>query len=105
VIALVLAVVATASPPCPPFEEVAARVWEFRARTMPFSADDIPRMERPAGMVRSWSRATVDQQRVQVGALATCLKVATAKRHGHLPGALMFASYVRHSRACIGSWT
>jgi hypothetical protein len=78
VIALVLAVVATASPPCPPFEEVAARVWEFRARTMPFSADDIPRMERPAGMVRSWSRATVDQQRVQVGALATCLKVATA---------------------------
>lgn len=77
-IGLVLAVLAAPPPPCPPFEEVAARVWEFRARTMPFSSDDIPRLERPAGLVRSWSKASVEKQRTELRVLSSCLSMATA---------------------------
>jgi Bacterial protein of unknown function (DUF885) len=77
-IGLVLAVLASAAPPCPPFEEVATRFWEFRARTMPFSSDDIPRLERPAGLVRSWSKRSVEKQRTELAALSSCLSMATA---------------------------
>ena len=75
-----LLLILTASPPpaCPAFEQLATRVWEFRARTMPFSADDIPRLERPLGLVRSWSKASVDAQRTELAALAECLTVSTA---------------------------
>lgn len=75
-----LLLVAAASVPhsCPPFEDLATRVWEFRARTMPFSADDIPRLERPPGLVRSWSKASVVAQRAEAAALGECLAVATA---------------------------
>jgi hypothetical protein len=78
VIGFLFALLATVPPACPPFEEVAAQVWEFRARTMPFSADDIPRLERPAGLVRSWSKESVNQQRAQAGVLAACLTQVTA---------------------------
>ena len=33
--------------------------WQWRAQEQPFSDDDIPRIERPAGMVIDWSPATV----------------------------------------------
>jgi Bacterial protein of unknown function (DUF885) len=75
---LVLAVFFAATPPCPSFEEVATRFWEFRARTMPFSSDDIPRLERPAGLVRSWSKGSVEKQRTELAALSSCLSMATA---------------------------
>jgi len=45
---------------------------------MPFSADDIPRLERPAGLVRSWSKESVNEQRAQAGVLAACLTQVTA---------------------------
>jgi hypothetical protein len=77
-IALFLVVSAAAPPSCPSFDDLAARVWEFRARTMPFSGDDIPRLERPAGLVRSWSKASVEAQRVQVAAFSGCLAATTA---------------------------
>ncbi len=77
-IALSLLVLAAAPLTCPAFDELATRVWEFRARTMPFSVDDIPRLERPPGLVRSWSRASVQRQRDEAAALADCLANATA---------------------------
>ncbi len=70
---------AAAPASCPAFDEMATRVWEFRARTMPFSVDDIPRLERPPGLVRSWSKASVQRQREELAALADCLAIATAK--------------------------
>jgi hypothetical protein len=39
-----------------------ARFWEWRAATQPFGADDIPRIERPAGLVIDWSAAAVAQR-------------------------------------------
>src|SRR3954447_18534888 len=33
--------------------------WAWRARTAPFTSDDVNRLERPGG-IRDWSRAAVD---------------------------------------------
>ena len=77
-IGLLLVAAVSVSPSCPSFEDLAMRVWEFRARTMPFSADDIPRLERPPGLVRSWSKVSVEAQRTEAAALAECRAVATA---------------------------
>jgi hypothetical protein len=77
-IGVLLMVAAAAQPACPRFEELAAQIWEFRARTMPFSGDDIPRLERPPGLVRSWSKASVDTQRAEARTFSACLASATA---------------------------
>jgi hypothetical protein len=77
VIGLLVMAAAAARPSCPAFEELATQVWEFRVRTMPFSADDIPRVERPPGLVRSWSQASVQAQRAEAAALGKCLTAAT----------------------------
>lgn len=53
--------------------ELSARFWEWRARTQPFSADDIPRLERPPGLRRSWSAASVAGMRAELAALRSCL--------------------------------
>ena len=42
---------------------LASDFWSWRAITQPFSLDDIPRIERPAGVKRSWSVAAVQDQR------------------------------------------
>ncbi len=44
---------------------------------MPFSADDIPRLERPLGLIRSWSKASVEAQRAEAKGLSDCLASAT----------------------------
>ena len=36
--------------------------WAWRAKSAPFTADDVNRIERPGGM-RDWSRASIDQRR------------------------------------------
>src|SRR3954451_12843214 len=43
--------------------DLASEFWTWRATTQPFNLDDIPRIERPAGVKRSWSVATVQDQR------------------------------------------
>lgn len=40
-------------------QAVSARFWEWRATEQPFTDDDIPRLERPAGFVARWSAADV----------------------------------------------
>jgi hypothetical protein len=42
---------------------LASEFWSWRATTQPFSLDDVPRTERPAGLKRSWSVASVQDQR------------------------------------------
>jgi hypothetical protein len=44
------------------FEALANDFWQWRARYQPFSKDDIPRIERPAGP-RDWSAASIAKQK------------------------------------------
>jgi uncharacterized protein (DUF885 family) len=46
-------------------EQFAAEFWNWRARYQPFSTDDIPRLEHPAGE-RDWSAASIAKQRAQL---------------------------------------
>jgi uncharacterized protein (DUF885 family) len=45
-------------------QQFAADFWAWRARHQPFSTDDIPRLEHPAGE-RDWSARSIAQQRMQ----------------------------------------
>src|SRR4051812_48871809 len=40
--------------------------WKWRTNEMPFSMDDIPRLERPVGWVADWSAATVEKRRAEL---------------------------------------
>ena len=40
--------------------------WTWRAMTQPFNLDDIPRIERPHGVKRSWSVQSVQDQRMKL---------------------------------------
>jgi uncharacterized protein (DUF885 family) len=46
-------------------EQFAAEFWSWRARYQPFSTDDIPRLEHPAGE-RDWSTGSIARQRKQL---------------------------------------
>ena len=46
-------------------EQFAGEFWSWRARYQPFSADDIPRLEYPAGE-RDWSARSIENQRKQL---------------------------------------
>ncbi len=71
--ALALALAAVGGFQCPAtLQELSAKFWEWRARTQPFSTDDIPRLERPQGVRRSWSAASVAQMRTELAALRSC---------------------------------
>jgi uncharacterized protein (DUF885 family) len=43
-------------------QDFSARFWQWRAQEQPFTNDDIPRIERPAGFKVDWSSATVSQR-------------------------------------------
>ncbi len=45
------------------FDELAKEFWTWRAVEQPFSLDDIPRIDRPAGWKADWSPTTVAQRR------------------------------------------
>jgi hypothetical protein len=42
--------------------ELSDSFWQWRAAEQPFSDDDIPRLERPAGLVVDWSPSTIQQR-------------------------------------------
>lgn len=44
-------------------EKLASDLWAWRARTEQYTNDDVTRMERPAGVMRDWSAASVERQR------------------------------------------
>jgi uncharacterized protein (DUF885 family) len=46
--------------------KLASDFWSWRAEYQPFNQDDIPRIERPAGLARSWSQAVVARQRADL---------------------------------------
>jgi uncharacterized protein (DUF885 family) len=46
--------------------ELSDSFWQWRAQEQPFTDDDIPRIERPAGLVIDWSSQTVAQRLQQL---------------------------------------
>jgi uncharacterized protein (DUF885 family) len=48
--------------------KLASDLWTWRAQYQLFSADDIPRLERPSGLKRSWSKDTVARQKADLAA-------------------------------------
>ena len=54
---------ATAQDSLPKF---ASDYWAWRAQYQPFNADDIPRLERPNGMHRSWSKEAIARQKTDL---------------------------------------
>ena len=49
-------------------EKLATDFWTWRAIYQPFSNDDIPRIERPTGLRRSWSAQSVARQKADLAA-------------------------------------
>jgi uncharacterized protein (DUF885 family) len=47
-------------------DELSDSFWQWRAQEQPFSADDIPRIERPANLVIDWSPQTIAQRRQEL---------------------------------------
>jgi hypothetical protein len=48
--------------------ELSDTFWQWRAQEQPFSGDDIPRIDRPAGLVVDWSPQTITQRLQQLDA-------------------------------------
>jgi hypothetical protein len=46
--------------------ELSDSFWQWRAQEQPFGGDDIPRIERPAGLVIDWSPQTITQRLQQL---------------------------------------
>lgn len=49
-------------------QKLASDFWSWRARYGQYTSDDVPRMERPSGVVRDWSAAGVEAQRKDLAA-------------------------------------
>src|SRR3954468_18519639 len=50
-------------------DQLARDFWAWRAVSQPFSGDDIPRIDRPAGWVPDWSAGAVEGQRKALAGL------------------------------------
>ena len=50
-------------------DQLATDFWGWRTQYQPFNNDDIPRVERPSGLKRSWSAAAVARQEADIAAL------------------------------------
>ena len=61
-------------------EKLATDFWTWRAQTAPFNNDDVPRMERPAGLKRSWSAASIAKQRAELAAFESRYKKIDASK-------------------------
>ena len=49
--------------------ELSDSFWQWRAQEQPFTNDDIPRIDRPAGFVVDWSAKTIAQRLQQLAGL------------------------------------
>jgi Bacterial protein of unknown function (DUF885) len=47
-------------------DKLATDFWTWRAQWQPFNSDDIPRIERPAGLKQSWSAESIAHQRADL---------------------------------------
>jgi hypothetical protein len=49
-------------------DKLATDFWTWRAQWQPFNSDDIPRIERPAGLTPSWTAESIAHQRADLSA-------------------------------------
>ncbi|MGH9547509.1 MAG: DUF885 family protein [Terriglobales bacterium] len=56
----------SSGPPANALQQLSSDFWTWRAAEQPFSGDDIPRLERPAGWAGDWSASTVAKRRAQL---------------------------------------
>ena len=47
-------------------DQLSSDFWTWRARTAPYSGDDVNRIERPQGLRRDWSAKAIEDQRRQL---------------------------------------
>ncbi len=67
-IGMLLAAAATAQQPLSDLQNLSADFWTWRASEQPFSFDDIPRLDRPAGWTADWSASTIARRRDELTA-------------------------------------
>src|SRR4029077_19955967 len=53
-------------PPPSALQQLSSEFWEWRASEQPFSFDDIPRLDRPAGWAADWSSSTIAKRREEL---------------------------------------
>jgi len=51
-----------------PLQQLSSDFWEWRAAEQPFTFDDIPRLDRPAGWAADWSPSTIARRRDELSA-------------------------------------
>jgi uncharacterized protein (DUF885 family) len=61
--------------------ELSDSFWQWRAQEQPFSGDDIPRIERPAGLVVDWSQRAVAERMQQLDAFEQRWKALAPPAH------------------------
>ncbi len=65
IVVLLLSAAVVAQTKTDSLDRLASDFWTWRAKTRPFSTDDIPRIERPAG-AQDWSATALAQQRAEL---------------------------------------
>jgi hypothetical protein len=61
-------------------DKLATDFWTWRAQWQPFNSDDIPRIERPAGLKQSWSAESIAHQRTDLSAFEARWKKLDASK-------------------------
>jgi len=67
-----------AASPVSELQQLSADFWIWRAGEQPFSFDDIPRLDRPAGWAADWSASTVAKRRDELTAFERRWKALSA---------------------------
>ncbi len=61
-------------------DKLATDFWTWRAQWQPFNSDDVPRIERPAGLKQSWSAESIAHQRTDLSAFEARWKKLDASK-------------------------
>ena len=73
------------TPPSTPqtgaLQRLSAEFWDWRSSEQPFSFDDIPRLDRPAGWAADWSPSTIAKRREELSLFENRWKALGADVH------------------------
>ena len=80
-------------------DELSMSFWQWRAQEQPFTDDDIPRIDRPAGFTVDWSAKTIEQRLAQLAVFEQRWKAlappTTAPVHDQVDYRLMGSAIAR----------
>src|SRR5258708_35516292 len=66
-------------------KQLSYEFWEWRASEQPFSFDDIPRLDRPAGWAADWSSSTIAKRSAELSGFETRWKALGIPVSGRSP--------------------